>query len=499
MSKHRYVASKVFNFNKLIVVAFFILIINIFYIQTHKDEMEKEYSLLFELKSMQTLYQRIDSMFDRKIDHQSFDEVSHNMNKFSKLLSLLDGYSIFEPENESTDFSILYKKLQADFDLSKSYIERYNSWNSLTINSTRAIYDVHIEIEGLIHRSKINSNKEALSRLLDSIMLKMSLIHYNGLSEIEQLKKRMKSFKEGLSSNEELIKRSNTMSKHVRVLSDGYELMAALKEENEKLRVGETINTIHAHLLKNLKKKDQANRINIYALNLFILLLLVVLFLINKKEAQLHAKVYGLNRDLQNHVQELEDLSYTLEERVFNRTKELEQMVGKVEKLSVTDELTGLYNRRYYTQIITTEIKRAKREKVFFGYLILDVDNFKLYNDNYGHQNGDTVLKEVSNSLSKSLARPDDFVFRIGGEEFVIIFTSKNKDKSVKFANKIIDNVKALKIKHEFNESYGVITLSAGLVIVDPNENITDEDVLYQQSDKLLYQAKESGRNCVKS
>ncbi len=498
MNKRGYIASKVFNFNKLIIVTFLILIMNVLYIRVHKDEIEKEYSLLLELKSMQTLYQQIDSMYDRRMEIQSFDEISNKIKEFNHLLSLLDKYPILESEGKSTNFSELYKKLHIDFDLSKSYIERYNSWSSLTINSTRAIYDVHIEIERLIHNSKIKDEKETLSRLLDTIILEMSLIHYNGRSEIEKLKKTLNSFKDRVETDKSLMASADMMSNHVRVLSDGYVFMNALKEENKKLDVEDTIYTIHALLLKNLKKKDQANRVNIYALNVFIFLLLLVLFFINKKEVKLHKKVYRLNKDLEKHVQELESLSYTLEERVYNRTKDLEKMVAKVEKISVTDALTGLYNRRYYTQIIMKEIKRAKRGKVFFGYLILDVDNFKPYNDNYGHQRGDMVLQEVAKSLTGSLARPDDFVFRIGGEEFVIIFTSDNEEKAVKFANRVISNVEALKIKHEFNKPYGVITLSAGLVIVDPNENTYDEDVLYQESDKLLYRAKVSGKNCVK-
>ena len=499
MNKGKHVVSKVFNFNKLIVMTILILIVDMFYIQAHKNEMEKEYSLLFELKSMETIYKDIDNSFNEKVNHQSFDVITNYLSQFSELLLLLDEYSIFESENESTDFPKLYSKVKENFEVSKSYVERYNSLNGLIINSTRALYDMHNDMKNLINNTELKVDKKELQQSLDMILTMIAMINYNGLTQADNIHKSLLNFKSKIPLDTSLMYSTNIMSKHISVLLDGYEVMLELKKENEKLNVGDTINTIHALLLKNLKKKDLANRINIYALNIFILLLLIVLFIINRKEEKLHGKVYRLNKDLEQHVEELESLSYTLEERVYNRTKELELMVDKVEKLSVTDELTGLYNRRYYTQIITTEIKRAKRGKVFFGYLILDVDHFKPYNDNYGHQNGDIVLKKISKSLSESLARPDDFVFRIGGEEFVIIFTSDNEEKAILFANKVIDNVKDLKIKHEFNEAYDVITLSAGLVVVDPSESIQDEDTLYQKSDKLLYQAKESGRNCVKS
>lgn len=194
----------------------------------------------------------------------------------------------------------------------------------------------------------------------------------------------------------------------------------------------------------------------------------------------------------------LEALSHSLESEVFSRTKELEAMVAKVEKLSITDELTQLYNRRYYAQIFEGELKRSKRNKELFNYMLLDLDYFKLYNDSYGHQSGDKALQKVSELFRRMLNRPNDFVFRMGGEEFVIIFSSTNKAKAIEFAQNIVDMVSCLDIEHLHNKPYNHLTVSAGLVSCPFEGTIMNENIIYTKADKLLYQAKAEGRNCMK-
>ena len=169
-----------------------------------------------------------------------------------------------------------------------------------------------------------------------------------------------------------------------------------------------------------------------------------------------------------------------------------------VEELSITDALTGIYNRRHFNTIFETMIQSAKRENGLFCFLLLDIDHFKLYNDNYGHQEGDNILKQFSTSLQNSLGRGDDFVFRLGGEEFGILYKAETPEKALVFAEKVLANISNMKLTHEFSSVLPYITASAGLFCKHAKEITTATDV-YKQTDKLLYMAKEEGRNRVVS
>ncbi len=167
-----------------------------------------------------------------------------------------------------------------------------------------------------------------------------------------------------------------------------------------------------------------------------------------------------------------------------------------IEEISVTDGLTKIYNRRYFNEIFPKVIKSAKRKNGLVSFIIIDVDHFKQYNDTYGHQAGDSALIKVANSIRTSLKRADDYCFRLGGEEFGVIFGSDSKYDAFAFAEKIRDNIKSLKIEHNQNEGIGFITVSMGLVCKRAND-IASEDDLYKEADDLLYRSKKTGRNRV--
>ncbi|MDZ7819232.1 MAG: GGDEF domain-containing protein [Aliarcobacter sp.] len=139
----------------------------------------------------------------------------------------------------------------------------------------------------------------------------------------------------------------------------------------------------------------------------------------------------------------------------------------------------------------------AKRKNELIAFLFIDIDHFKFYNDNYGHQKGDEVLIEVAKCLKESLHRSSDFAFRLGGEEFGIVYQSETKGKAIQFANKIRKNIEDLNIIHEFNSASTYITASMGLICKNANE-IEDINIVYKQADNLLYEAKRSGRNQIK-
>lgn len=169
----------------------------------------------------------------------------------------------------------------------------------------------------------------------------------------------------------------------------------------------------------------------------------------------------------------------------------------KLEEMAVTDFLTNLYNRRCFNELLTREIKRSQRDKTHLALMMIDVDYFKKYNDSHGHKAGDDVLIKVASSLKNTSKRASDFVFRLGGEEFAILFTTKDENTAFTFADKVRENIEKLQISHINSETSKYITISAGLLVVDFKNEIVDENGFYTMADDALYAAKEAGRNQV--
>ena len=167
-----------------------------------------------------------------------------------------------------------------------------------------------------------------------------------------------------------------------------------------------------------------------------------------------------------------------------------------IEEIAITDALTKLYNRRHFNDLFTREINRTKRDEKYFSFLIMDIDHFKQYNDTYGHQAGDEVLIKFAKSLKTSISRASDSVFRLGGEEFGLIFSDLNEKDSLEFANIVKNDIEKLEIEHSKNSASKFITASMGLV-VQKGKNILNDDEIYKLADEALYEAKESGRNKV--
>jgi diguanylate cyclase (GGDEF)-like protein/PAS domain S-box-containing protein len=166
----------------------------------------------------------------------------------------------------------------------------------------------------------------------------------------------------------------------------------------------------------------------------------------------------------------------------------------KISEISITDFLTELYNRRHFNTIFDLEFKRAKRDNKNFVLLILDIDFFKQYNDTYGHDGGDCVLKQISDVLKSTLKRSNDYIFRLGGEEFGIITSNIQYIGVVKLCNKLLDAVVNLKIKHRSSSINDFVTISIGAKIVKTSNDINDKTI-FKSADNALYEAKEQGRN----
>ncbi len=180
----------------------------------------------------------------------------------------------------------------------------------------------------------------------------------------------------------------------------------------------------------------------------------------------------------------------------FNRAFFLydQKLHEEMAHLSITDQLTGLYNRRHFYETFPRELRKTFRNGERLYIALLDVDNFKLYNDNYGHPAGDHALKCIARAMTDVLKRAGDYCFRIGGEEFCCLFSESDMEKATQFANRIRLNIQELNLEHKANIPHGMVTVSLGLVMVPADPDAILEQVM-TQADKALYRAKESGRN----
>ncbi len=170
----------------------------------------------------------------------------------------------------------------------------------------------------------------------------------------------------------------------------------------------------------------------------------------------------------------------------------------RAEELSITDELTSLFNRRHFNNLFPLGLARARRDQRSVALIIIDVDFFKLYNDHYGHQQGDHVLREVASALKVSLRRAGDLVFRIGGEEFAIIASVTRSEDALLLAEKLRHSVESLKLEHAKSQVSDYVTISLGVSVYQASQSLPPNvDDIFKMADDVLYEAKESGRNRV--
>jgi diguanylate cyclase (GGDEF)-like protein/PAS domain S-box-containing protein len=172
----------------------------------------------------------------------------------------------------------------------------------------------------------------------------------------------------------------------------------------------------------------------------------------------------------------------------------LKEANERLERLSASDGLTGVANRRCFDQTIQREWTRLQRTKDFLSLIMCDVDFFKLFNDTYGHQGGDDCLKSVAKALQETALRGGDCVARYGGEEFAVIMTATDEKSAVHVAEKIRQAVEKMAIAHSKSSVAPCVTLSLGVATLVPDDQGTPE-LLIKCADKALYLAKSSGRN----
>lgn len=167
-------------------------------------------------------------------------------------------------------------------------------------------------------------------------------------------------------------------------------------------------------------------------------------------------------------------------------------MMRELERLSMQDALTSIFNRRAFDERFSDEVERAHRQNYPLMLAIIDVDNFKQYNDKYGHQEGDKVLINLAHILQECTRESVDMCFRLGGDEFGVLLPQATANQGTEIVQRILLSF--------VEQNFGIITLSIGLVSCQRNENVhreDDERAIKERADRAMYDAKHNGKNCV--
>jgi len=230
--------------------------------------------------------------------------------------------------------------------------------------------------------------------------------------------------------------------------------------------------------------ESEFKKIIIFSL-FFLFISLMVSFYISYRLKRHFELLHG---DIERRNQELLELNASLEEKIAKRTVELKIAHDEMEKIAMTDTLTGIHNRYAFFTHLRIEQDKADRYNSQFSLIMFDLDNFKNINDTYGHDVGDTVLIEVVKNVGMCL-RKSDLFGRVGGEEFMILLPHTDITTAIEIAERIRDFVFQQPI-----EPIGTVTVSLGVVQYTNQENL---ESLIKRSDIALYKAKEAGRNWV--
>lgn len=230
-----------------------------------------------------------------------------------------------------------------------------------------------------------------------------------------------------------------------------------------------------------------------WAYSLYILITILFVFIF----------IYFRTRIQRTEIIRQKQFVLTLEEQVIEKTASLNSQANdliaankQLEMLTYQDGLTGLYNRRYFDKKLTKEIQRHYRQKQPLSLILGDIDHFKLFNDFYGHQQGDTCLKQVAKCIGASVARVTDSNCRYGGEEFAIILPNTSVEESTIVAERLCLAIENMNIVHEKSKNSAFVTMTLGVVTIAAEQK-SSVDSIVLSADKALYLGKSKGRNRV--
>lgn len=180
--------------------------------------------------------------------------------------------------------------------------------------------------------------------------------------------------------------------------------------------------------------------------------------------------------------------------RIVKMQKDLLTTSKKMEQLSYLDSLTHIFNRRGFDRAVTREWKRMLRDGSTLSFLMIDLDFFKNYNDNYGHQAGDNCLINISSAVEDELCRPADIIARYGGEEFAVLLPDTDGNGAKSVAERLVNTVRKMEIPHVDSAAADYVTISVGVSASDDNRSGTIEKLI-KSADEALYEVKINGRN----
>ncbi|UAC88344.1 GGDEF domain-containing protein [Pseudomonas aeruginosa] len=174
-----------------------------------------------------------------------------------------------------------------------------------------------------------------------------------------------------------------------------------------------------------------------------------------------------------------------------------EQFLGRrlLGMMAEQDSLTGLVNRRYYELLAQRALEQGAREEKGVALILVDVDDFKAYNDHYGHPAGDAALRQLGVVLRQGARRPLDIAARLGGEEFAVLLYDSEEGNTLAIAERLRQAVEALGIEHLGSSAGPCLTISLGVAYSTSGMGL---DALYREADRALYEAKDAGRNAVR-
>jgi diguanylate cyclase (GGDEF)-like protein len=231
----------------------------------------------------------------------------------------------------------------------------------------------------------------------------------------------------------------------------------------------------------------------------------------------LHARIAKRTRELEHELlhrrqveTELEKIRDDLESRVRERTQALEARNGeltrlrlaletvnqRLKRLVAVDALTGIANRRHFDRALDQELRRARRDGKPLSLVFLDLDEFKRFNDTYGHARGDDVLRQVAQTLDETFRRGGDLVARYGGEEFAVVLPGVDARRAGLYAERLRRRIWTLAIPYAASPLSDRVTISGGVATVAPPQVVTPDNLLYA-ADQALYRAKCLGRNRI--
>jgi diguanylate cyclase (GGDEF)-like protein len=304
-------------------------------------------------------------------------------------------------------------------------------------------------------------------------------------SEIGALREEQRALRAQESQALEFMRKDQWSAAHEIMLAGDYGIALKIYEINSEAAVG-------ALTIELANTAQQQNRLRQAALALRLAAVALLLWAGWRYSRRLQTEL-AEQRRLRAEVTTAKNM---LEEKVHQRTAELEAANRQLETLSITDALTGLANRRRFDHYWSEEWQRAVRQGTPLAVIMVDVDHFKNYNDHYGHTLGDACLRRLGALLRVTIRRAGELAARYGGEEFVVVLPGATAQQAAETAAALLAAIEAEQIPHAASPVASVLTLSMGVATGSPRAG-EDRERLIRLADEALYRAKQQGRNRV--